>query len=388
MKVILNALTTQRIGLPLAPVTEGKERWPGPIVLELEADTTTPWLFLDRNLNLERFSPGARELLKILPSEHGKPLTYLASRLGFAELVDDAAVVLQSLVEIAREMRFERDQWYLARLLPYRSGIDQVDGVVVAFLDISRFKEREAKLLQSRGQMEALTEKLQVVVTGQNAQVRNLASKLLIAEQDVKSSVSRILHDELQQILVSIQIRVGLISQMLPASEQALRKQIQELHETANEALDVTRQLTVNLRQPLLLNEEFMEALIRLAALMKKRHGLTVELKGSLQPRCPEPEVSALLFQSVRELLFNVVKHAGADRALVEVAEDANCARLAVTVSDQGRGFDVAATMAQQRESDSTGLLDIRNRLELCGGHFHVESQPGLGTRATVVVWI
>jgi two-component system, chemotaxis family, CheB/CheR fusion protein len=122
---------------------------------------------------------------------------------------------------------------------------------------------------------------------------------------------------------------------------------MQELHETANVALDVTRQLTINLKSPVMLNEELMEALIRLAALMKKRHGLTVELKGTLRPRCPKPEVSALLFQTVRELLFNVVKHAGVDRALVEVAEEANFARLAIAVSDQGRGFDVAATMAQ-----------------------------------------
>jgi two-component system, chemotaxis family, CheB/CheR fusion protein len=386
--VIQNALTTQRIELPHATVADGKVWWPGPIALELEAEAITPWLFLDRNLNIERFSAGARELLKILPSEHGQPLTRLVSRLGFAGLVDDAAVVLQSLVEITREMRFERDQWYLARLMPYRNGIDQVDGVVVAFLDISRFKEREAKLLQSRRQMEALTEKLQIVVTEQNARIRDLASKMLIAEQKVKSSLSRLLHDELQQLLVSIQIRAGLISEMLPATEQALREQMQELHETANVALDVTRQLTINLKSPVMLNEELMEALIRLAALMKKRHGLTVELKGTLRPRCPKPEVSALLFQTVRELLFNVVKHAGVDRALVEVAEEANFARLAIAVSDQGRGFDVAATMAQQRESDNTGLLDIRNRLSLCGGQFRVESQPGRGTRATVVVLI
>jgi hypothetical protein len=222
--VIQNALTTQRIELPHATVADGKVWWPGPIALELEAEAITPWLFLDRNLNIERFLAGARELLKILPSEHGQPLTRLVSRLGFAGLVDDAAVVLQSLVEITREMRFERDQWYLARLMPYRNGIDQVDGVVVAFLDISRFKEREAKLLQSRRQMEALTEKLQIVATEQNARIRDLASKMLIAEQKVKSSLSRLLHDELQQLLVSIQIRAGLISEMLPATEQALRE--------------------------------------------------------------------------------------------------------------------------------------------------------------------
>jgi signal transduction histidine kinase len=153
-------------------------------------------------------------------------------------------------------------------------------------------------------------------------------------------------------------------------------------------ALDVTRQVSVDLKPPVLLNEDFMDSLKWLAATMTKRYGLTVALKGALRPGWPGHEVSILLFQTVRELLFNVVKHAGVKQAQVEVTEEASYLRLLVEVSDEGQGFDVAAVMAQRPERGGIGLVSIRNRLELLGGQFHIESQPGRGTRATVVVLV
>ncbi|HEX6385479.1 MAG TPA: ATP-binding protein, partial [Anaerolineae bacterium] len=137
---------------------------------------------------------------------------------------------------------------------------------------------------------------------------------------------------------------------------------------------------------PLLLSENFKESLEWLAALMKERYGLKVELKEVLLPNWPGEEVCNLLIQIVRELLFNVVKHDGVNQAIIEVSEEDG--RLRVEVSDRGQGFDVAVFMTEVRQRSGLGLVSIRNRLELFGGWFHIESQVGRGTRVAVVVLI
>jgi two-component system, chemotaxis family, CheB/CheR fusion protein len=416
-----------------ATVAEGKVTWPGPIALELVAEAQWPpeegrvrpvngalhqlplvienrsqlatqdrpasdlqilltvsnnaTLFLDRQLNIRRFTPKAKELLDILPTDQGRPLIHLTRRLGIAGLVDDAYEVLTSLTHIEREIRSKQEQWYLARLLPYRSVDDEIDGVVITFFEITRLKETEAKLLESQEQIDGLTLKLNIVLTDHVERVRRLAAEVLITEQKVQHSVSQLLHDELQQILFSIQMQTDLIHQMLPTGDQLLHERLQELREAAALAFDVTRQVAGDLKPLVSWNGNFIESLNWLAATMKKRHGLTVEVKGTLQPGSPAPEVGVLLFQTVRELLFNVVKHAGVNEALVEVTEEASQLRLIVDVSDGGRGFDVAATMTSLPvDRGGLGLLSIRNRLELLGGRFHIESQPDQGTRATIVV--
>ena len=424
-----------------ATVAEGKVTWPGPITLELVAEAETAWqpeesqlrrrhleahaalqelplvienrsrlakleqssndlqvlltvsnsatLLLDRQLNIKRFTPKVRELLNILPTDKGQSLAYLSRRLGFDHLVGDAAQVLRTLIQIEREIHSERDKWYLARLLPYRTVDDQIDGVVITFLDITQLKETEARLLQSQQQIEWLTHKLDKVVVEQTERVRRLASEVLITEQKVQSRISQILHDDLQQTLVSIQRQVRMINDMLPAGENTLQEHIQGLREAADLAFDVTRLVAVDLQPPIFLHEDFMMSLIWLAEVMSQRHGLIVELKGRLRPGWPGQEVCILLFQTVRELLFNVVKHAGVKQATVEVSEGPDCQHLIIEVSDQGKGFDVADALASPLpDRGGLGLVSIRNRLELLGGRFDIESQPGKGTRATIVVLV
>jgi signal transduction histidine kinase len=126
-----------------------------------------------------------------------------------------------------------------------------------------------------------------------------------------------------------------------------------------------------------------MEALDFLAALMEKMYGLKVALKGAQLSTMPKEEVGNLLFQIVRELLFNVVKHAGVNQAQVEVAQEGD--RLSIIVSDDGQGFDAIESMQQ---NNSLGLFTIRRRVELFGGQFHIESQAGQGTRVAVVTWV
>ena len=90
-----------------------------------------------------------------------------------------------------------------------------------------------------------------------------------------------------------------------------------------------------------------------------------------------------LLFQSVRELLINSLKHAGTDEATVTMEQhDGN---LFITVSDKGNGFDLAAG-PPSGESSKFGLFSIRERMRALGGSFEIQSAPGQGTNATLML--
>jgi two-component system, chemotaxis family, CheB/CheR fusion protein len=115
----------------------------------LLASTEIATLFLDREMRILRFTPGAAELFNVRTDDRGRPLADLTNRLGYEELGDDAAQVLGTLVPVEREVEDELGRWYLTRVLPYRSGEDRIDGVVITFLDITGRKRAERSLLVS-----------------------------------------------------------------------------------------------------------------------------------------------------------------------------------------------------------------------------------------------
>jgi two-component system CheB/CheR fusion protein len=106
--------------------------------------TEIPVVFLDRSLQIKRFTPQAQGLFNMIATDVNRPIAHLTHRLHYDELVDDAAAVLQHLRAIEREVVALGGQRYLARLHPYRSLDDRIDGVVLTFLDVTAVKRAEA----------------------------------------------------------------------------------------------------------------------------------------------------------------------------------------------------------------------------------------------------
>jgi two-component system CheB/CheR fusion protein len=105
-------------------------------------------IFLNRNLELRKFTPPAAELFHVLPSDIGRPLNDLSHELEYPELMDDIARVLNHVAPSHREAQARDGRWFLLRILPYRAN-ETVDGVVLSLLDISERKRSELKLLES-----------------------------------------------------------------------------------------------------------------------------------------------------------------------------------------------------------------------------------------------
>jgi len=110
-----------------------------------------------------------------------------------------------------------------------------------------------------------------------------------------------------------------------------------------------------------------------------------VRLAGDPSAEPESEELRYLLFECVRELLFNVVKHAGVSEAAVTVARSADD-RVVVTVRDAGRGFDPAALRNRRKDDATFGLFSVQQRLAHARGELRLESAPGAGTTATVLL--
>ena len=103
-------------------------------------------LFLDQALCVRRFTSQTSKLTCLLPGDVGRPITDIASTLLYPELVDDARTVLQTLASIEKQVNNGDGVWYLARITPYRTLENFIDGVVITFTNISLAKKLEADL--------------------------------------------------------------------------------------------------------------------------------------------------------------------------------------------------------------------------------------------------
>lgn len=103
-------------------------------------------LFLDRFLNVRRFTPQATKVIKLLPGDRGRPITDLAMELSYPELAEDAHEVLRKLTFTEKTIATHGGRWFTVRIMPYRTVDDRIDGVVITFSDITVAKTLEAKL--------------------------------------------------------------------------------------------------------------------------------------------------------------------------------------------------------------------------------------------------
>jgi signal transduction histidine kinase len=124
---------------------------------------------------------------------------------------------------------------------------------------------------------------------------------------------------------------------------------------------------------------------LRWLAEQMSRHGLTVNFLSIACDSVPLTDDQAmLLYQSVRELLMNIVKHAGVNRAVVAL-EVADSDKLRISVQDSGRGFD-PSTLRATAPGQHLGLSSVRDRIVTMGGTFTLDSTIGQGTAITLCV--
>jgi two-component system CheB/CheR fusion protein len=110
----------------------------------LISSTGIATVFVDREMRIKRYTPPAVALFKLIASDIGRPLLDLTHRLDYPQMAADARAAFDTLTLTEREIRSDRGEWFLARVLPYRTVDDQIDGAVITLIDITARRAAEA----------------------------------------------------------------------------------------------------------------------------------------------------------------------------------------------------------------------------------------------------
>ena len=263
---------------------------------------------------------------------------------------------------------------------PIRDTQGRITGVSKIYRNITVRKGRETVLHRLTEELEARVDERTGELVVSQERLRALAVELNLTEQRERQRLATDLHDYLAQLLALSKIKLGQVKQqpMVPP----VTKAVTEVQEVLDQALTYTRTLVAQLSPPML-NEFGLSMALKWLVEQMQRQGLTVSLAFEGRPLVLAKDQATLLFQSVRELLLNVVKHAETNEARIVVTQADGTLR--IVVSDQGAGCDLAAAVAGD-DKPHFGLFSIGERMRALGGGFDIESAPGQGTTATLVL--
>ncbi len=210
-------------------------------------------------------------------------------------------------------------------------------------------------------------------------QLQSLASELAITEERERRRIATDLHDSICQTLALANMKLGQIQVAAPDAALALETARRHIEK----AVADMRSLIFDLSPPIVYELGLAPALEWLAEQCAKEYGLEVEVSDDGADKPLASEVCIFLFRACRELLLNVVKHAGVRCARVTLTRIDNEVHL--RVEDRGKGFDTSRLTIGRDRGEGFGLFSIRERLSYFGGSFRIRSRPGGGTEVALL---
>ncbi len=252
----------------------------------------------------------------------------------------------------------------------YRNEAGEVQGVFAAARDVTEHNRMDREL-----------QALHKALEHRAAQLQSLASELTLTEHRERRRLAQLLHDHLQQLLYAARLSVTTLKRRV--SDKELQNMIQHLDMLLSQCIEESRSVTLELSPQVLYDAGLAPALEWLARQMQINYGLLVKVQTNVQTEPEAEDIKVLLFQSVRELLLNVVKHAGAQSALVKMSLTPD-QQMRIDVVDEGAGFDAEQMQVNGDPISRFGLFSIRERLEQLGGRLEVHTAAGAGTSVTI----
>jgi signal transduction histidine kinase/AmiR/NasT family two-component response regulator len=245
--------------------------------------------------------------------------------------------------------------------------------------DITQRKQTEETLRKLTEELDhRVAERTQELADSQ-ARLRALVAELARAEERERRRLAIELHDYMAQMLLVSRLKLDRAASLVRDAE--LRELLADAQNSLDDSINYTRTLMAEL-SPRVLYDLGLPPALRWLAEQMARHGLSVEVSGETDGLSLPEDHAVFLFQCVRELLWNVVKHAGVNKASVSYYLEHG--QITVLVADQGKGFDPVVLREIGNGLEKFGLFSMGERVELQGGLLEVISSPGNGTSVSI----
>ncbi len=329
-------------------------------------DGTTDAIFvLDRTGKLVFANPSAHELFGKKPGELlGKTAAYcfLDSKVSEAMRISDLRIMESGCAEMIEET--VPTPAGVRSFLTTKSPRYDLEGKVIGLIGIARD-------ITCRKQSEELL--------AEQKHHDRLHMELVLAGARERRRVSAVLHDQIGQNLLLQKLKLRMLEDTMNTPPEL--QKLAEIRELLDESIAGVRSLTVQLCPPILATLGLTAAVQWLGKKFRSDYNLLVKVTDDGRAKPLDQERREVVYQAIRELLMNVVKHAGTDQA--ELTLERHGERLIVVVADHGRGR-APATGTGTPSGDGYGLHFIRRNMEHFGGEMTVASEPGQGTRITL----
>ncbi|OQW31063.1 MAG: hypothetical protein A4E19_20640 [Nitrospira sp. SG-bin1] len=267
-------------------------------------------------------------------------------------------------------------------LFEERGGQRQAVRFIGTVLDITESKQAQEHLQRWGSELQRAVNIKTMELTQSQERLRALTADLNLTEQRERRRLATDLHDYLAQLLVVMRMKLRQAVPLVPIEKASAL--LKEADQALTQALNYTRSLVAELAPPTLNEFGLLQSIEWLASQMRQ-HGLTVEIHPAAQALSLPEDQAILLFQSVRELLYNVLKHARTDRATVSLMITPN-SELHIVVEDKGKGFDLATLELHRTDSARFGLFSLTERMATMGGRVSIDSAVGRGTSVTLLM--
>ncbi len=253
---------------------------------------------------------------------------------------------------------------------------------VINFLGKEPFAASDLPVMQAIGdQMAVAIENARLYEEVQDKEILRgeLLERVISAQEEERKRIARELHDEAGQTLTALTLNLAEVEEALPRDKKKAEQMVEQAKSLTVRLLAETRRLISDLR-PMVLDElGLIPALRNYAKSFSQLAGLDIQIRAGTPVRRLELPIETALYRIAQESLNNVAKHGHSTKAVVYLSVDDS--RVIISIEDNGRGFDVQNIFKSRNHSRGLGLLGMQERVQLLGGIFHIESQPGLGTK-------
>ena len=305
-------------------------------------------------LVLPGYSPGTRErMVRRAGTFFAEAITPIEKTHRSAQEANDQLVQLNQALN-QRSVDLTASNWQLQQEILQRKSVEE---------SLRKTEQHYSRLLEQSRHMQE--------------QLRLLSRQLLSAQEEERKMISRELHDQIAQTLTGINIRLASLKTEVTLDNKGLEKKISSTQRLVEKSVDIVHRFARELRPTVLDDLGLIPALHSFMKSFNKRTGVRTSLTAFATVERLDTAKRTVLFRVVQEALTNVARHAQASRVEVSIQKLPDC--ICMKIKDDGKSFNVERTL-HANGGKRLGLLGMRERLEMVGGKFVVESSPGKGT--------